>query len=225
VTPLVRFAARVATTSELDPTFRLQAIAVLSRLQGAGSGEVLLGLMRPAHPQPVQVAAARAIATLDDYPISRSVFESWARHGTAARQEVLASAVRSKSATEALLTALEEKSVAPSEIPSPVRVTLCEARDPATRTRAATLLAGASFNDRQGIVANYQHAASISGDRVRGAALFQDHCITCHAIQGRGGRVGPDLSGVGSRRNDLLLVDILYGADCRRDGRHRHRTT
>src|SRR5262249_1512513 len=59
------------------------------------------------------------------------------------------------------------------------------------------------------IVSKYLPALSLAGERSRGALLFKEHCAVCHAVQGVGPRVGPDLTAVGSRRNDALLVDIL----------------
>ena len=52
------------------------------------------------------------------------------------------------------------------------------------------------------------------GDPRRGHAVFQSQrtsCVTCHQVQGKGGRVGPDLSTTGTRRDTRdLLEAILY---------------
>jgi len=49
----------------------------------------------------------------------------------------------------------------------------------------------------------------MTGDRQRGAKVFSAQCATCHAVQGRGKRVGPDLTGAASRARETLLVDLL----------------
>ena len=49
----------------------------------------------------------------------------------------------------------------------------------------------------------------MAGDRQRGAMTFAKLCLPCHAIQGKGNHVGPDLSGVASRPKEALLVDVL----------------
>jgi putative heme-binding domain-containing protein len=48
----------------------------------------------------------------------------------------------------------------------------------------------------------------LSGDRQAGEKLFQGdgNCWLCHMVNGRGGRVGPDLSSVGSRRSPEFLA-------------------
>jgi putative heme-binding domain-containing protein len=47
------------------------------------------------------------------------------------------------------------------------------------------------------------------GDSTRGSKHFFEHCSNCHLLQGKGHRVGPDLSGIASRPREALLSDIL----------------
>ena len=44
---------------------------------------------------------------------------------------------------------------------------------------------------------------------MRGAAVFTRICFSCHAIQGKGNHVGPDLSSIASRPKESLLIDVL----------------
>ena len=43
----------------------------------------------------------------------------------------------------------------------------------------------------------------------RGADVFTRACAACHAIEGKGGSIGPQLDGIGGRGPDRLLEDIL----------------
>ena len=52
-------------------------------------------------------------------------------------------------------------------------------------------------------------ALHLKGDPARGAAITARLCLSCHYLQGRGQRVGPDLSSTGTRPADQLLTDIL----------------
>ncbi|HYL68485.1 MAG TPA: c-type cytochrome [Candidatus Limnocylindria bacterium] len=51
-------------------------------------------------------------------------------------------------------------------------------------------------------------ALQVPGDRQAGEKLFQGdgNCWLCHMVNGKGGRVGPDLSSVGSRRSAEFLA-------------------
>ena len=48
-----------------------------------------------------------------------------------------------------------------------------------------------------------------TGDAANGERLFRVNCASCHRVNGRGGRLGPDLSRIGSGRSrDGLIRDI-----------------
>jgi putative heme-binding domain-containing protein len=51
----------------------------------------------------------------------------------------------------------------------------------------------------------------VTGDRDKGKAIFygKGNCTSCHMVSGQGGRLGPDLSGVGASRSIQYLVDSI----------------
>ena len=56
-----------------------------------------------------------------------------------------------------------------------------------------------------------QPVAPAVGDQVRGEALFFGiaNCSSCHMVNGRGGRLGPELSTVGSARSRAYLAESI----------------
>jgi cytochrome c oxidase cbb3-type subunit 3 len=56
-----------------------------------------------------------------------------------------------------------------------------------------------------------QPPAAPVGDQTRGEALFfgTARCSTCHIVNGRGGRLGPELTTVGSARSRAYLVESI----------------
>jgi putative heme-binding domain-containing protein len=56
-----------------------------------------------------------------------------------------------------------------------------------------------------------QTAPPATGDQARGETLFfgTARCSTCHIVNGRGGRLGPELSTVGSARSRAYLVESI----------------
>jgi putative heme-binding domain-containing protein len=56
-----------------------------------------------------------------------------------------------------------------------------------------------------------QPAAAAAGDQSLGEALFfgTARCSSCHIVNGRGGRLGPELSTVGSARSRAYLVESI----------------
>jgi cytochrome c oxidase cbb3-type subunit 3 len=59
--------------------------------------------------------------------------------------------------------------------------------------------------------------AAVNGDARRGESLFfgATRCSSCHIVNGRGGRLGPELTTVGSARSRAYLVESI-----REPGRH-----
>ncbi len=47
------------------------------------------------------------------------------------------------------------------------------------------------------------------GDIAAGKIVFQKNCMACHTIEGEGGQVGPELTGIGIRPRGDLLIDII----------------
>lgn len=58
-----------------------------------------------------------------------------------------------------------------------------------------------------------QFALQTPGDAERGRALFlnieKSHCLKCHRLQGQGGSIGPDLTGVGGRFSRIHLIESI----------------
>ncbi len=48
-----------------------------------------------------------------------------------------------------------------------------------------------------------------SGNRERGMKIFEEHCAACHIMFGRGGKLGPDLTGSDRKNINYLLENIL----------------
>jgi putative membrane-bound dehydrogenase-like protein len=187
---------------------RLAAVELLGSLD-AGAGSILVDLLDARHDQQLQLAAAAALAHADA-ATAGAMFERWQELTTATRRGLLNAALRSRAGTEALVSALETDRIGRRELDLAIRDALSRQRDSQLQPRIkAVLAAGPGEPDRRDVVARFEHLADRSGDRARGAAVFEKHCLACHSVQGRGQRVGPDLSGIGSRPKQSLLVDIF----------------
>src|SRR5205823_13490669 len=69
------------------------------------------------------------------------------------------------------------------------------------------------------VLRRYAPALDLKPDAARGRGLFATHCQSCHARDGQGPKVGPDLIGVVGKSRDELLVSILDpGRDAAPDG-------
>jgi putative heme-binding domain-containing protein len=187
----------------------LHAIRILARVTPEQSGQALLTLLNSPQPEEIQSAAARALSDLDDPALAKTIFARWSTYSSATRLPLLAAAPRSTAMSAALANALESHTVTPVELTASVRQALLAAPNEGLRQRFHKVLASGTEVSRQEVVARYQPALKLQGNRQHGAALFAGTCMACHTIEGRGGHLGPDLSGIASRPKDALLDDIL----------------
>lgn len=68
--------------------------------------------------------------------------------------------------------------------------------------------AGAS-SDRADVVKQFLPVAARPGDAAKGREVYTANCGVCHLFYGQGGKVGPDLSGIGARAKAEILAEIL----------------
>jgi putative heme-binding domain-containing protein len=206
--PLWPLASATATASGPVPE-RLRALDVLARGRPDLAEAIIPGLLAASQPREIQSSAARAVARVGRPSLADKVLERWEDLTQATRRELLAALAGSPALTGPLIRALERQVIAPGELDAATRQGLLQLADAALRTRASAVLAKFAPPQRLAVLARYQAALTLSGDARRGEAVFARNCQTCHQHQGKGHRVGPDLSGIAGRAPDALLSDIL----------------
>jgi putative membrane-bound dehydrogenase-like protein len=129
----------------------------------------------------------------------------------AARRYEIASLVRRTEWSSALLDSIEAGKLPPSELATEQWAELRNNPDSKIAKRAQSLAGnkGAVTADRAAIVDKLLPAAAQPGDPHRGKEVFDANCAVCHAFNGAGGKVGPNLTGIGSREPKEILIDIL----------------
>jgi putative heme-binding domain-containing protein len=166
-------------------------------------------IVRPSQPQQLQSAGVWAVSGAKSAAAWKSLFDQWVGHSISTRQVILEQALRSPVGSDALVAALEADILSAGELPATVRDGLSQLSDNSLRGRVQPILAAIVPADRDEVLARYADVAKHRGDSPSGAQIYKRSCQTCHAIQGIGKSVGPDLTSISSRRSELLLVDIL----------------
>src|SRR5262249_27156119 len=111
---------------------------------------------------------------------------------------------------QALLTAVEKKTVLAAHL-EPVRlIRLRKHPNRALRQRAIELLAGQVAPERRKVGDSYRAALDRKSDDARGKGGFNEGCAPCQKLDGVGVQVGADLlSALRNKSPEQLLIDIL----------------
>lgn len=151
----------------------------------------------------------QAIADLNDTEASQLLIDQINNLDSTTRREVILSSLRSSTSATALLTAISENVLSASEVPEDVRLGLYSHPDDDIQKLSNRLFSSSISANRQVVIEEYLPALAIAGNAGRGGQVFKKNCLKCHAIKGLGGGVGPDLSRIGTRSAETLLVSIL----------------
>ncbi len=141
-------------------------------------------------------AAARAVLKTAPYRVTVGIASGLA--GTKPSAEVLLEAVKAGEASPRLL---QEKVV--------IEKLKASGIDQGRVSELTKGLPAADVKLNELIKARTTSFASVKPDKELGAKLFTKHCGACHQIGGVGGKVGPNLDGIGVRGLERLLEDTL----------------
>jgi putative membrane-bound dehydrogenase-like protein len=165
-------------------------------------------LMGPREPEPVQLAAVRALGRVRGDEPARFLLASWRGMSPKVRAEAADAMVAEAARARMLAQALDRGEVQPWTLAVRQRNRLIMNNDPEIRAIARRLL-GQSPADRQPVVDRYMAAIDRKADAARGKEVFKSICAKCHRLRGQGKNMGPDLGTVTHKPKPVLLEDIL----------------
>lgn len=186
------------------------AVRLLGRTSARREADLklLANLLEPQYPVALRERALAALGRLEGLDIPPALLAGWKHHPPALRSQIVQLLLRRPEWAEALLSAVERKEVAASQIEAPQRQRLMNhARD--SVAQKANLLFGSVTSDRQAVVKNYAVVSDLVGDVAHGQAIFATACAQCHQLRGAGAPVGPDLGAAAVKSIPQLLEALL----------------
>ncbi len=209
VAAIVKNGSAIALDPGRDVAQRVAALRLVGQgLSGSEAGK-LATLLTPQTPQPVELAAVRALAGTPSPHVAPLLIAGWRSYGPPVRREVQEALFARADRLPYLLGAIESGEVQAGELDAARRDQLLNHRDPEVRRRAQALLASQVPADRQKVIDQYQDVLTLAGDPARGKAVFTKNCATCHRLHGEGIEVGADLTAVRTKTREMLLIDML----------------
>lgn len=208
--------ADVATDAGRELPLRAAAIVALGNLPGPAAHDRLMGIAgEDEAPEPVVAGALAALvgrSVADAAPLTAA----WLARGPgdAAIHDVLRAFLRIRDGADRLADALASATLSPASARTALQdVTAAGRPEPRLTTvleRAAASAGGRTLSaeDRGAILARIGAGA----DPARGRELYRRaelRCVACHRIDREGGRVGPNLTAIGSAAQPDYLLDAL----------------
>lgn len=141
----------------------------------------------------------------------QAVAEHWSKLTPAVRRHAIAMLMRREEWAMALLDAIQKERIGKTDLAPEHWSQLKQNPNKAVARRAermAELNAGISA-DREEIVKKLLPIAKEKGDVARGKEVYTINCAICHTFNSEGGKVGPDLTGIGARDRGDILTEIL----------------
>jgi putative membrane-bound dehydrogenase-like protein len=209
---VVSRAAALALDDKVPADVRLSAIALMGHTDYSTAGKALTSLLAPRHPSEIQVAAVGALSQLPDGAAATGLVEPgrWRAFTPQIRDAVISALMTDEHRMVILLDALERGQIGATALGSARRGRLMNHRTAAIQTRARALFAAVESGDRMRVYERLRASvAARPGSHERGKGIFATHCAACHAFDGTGSRLGPDLSGIRNQPADAILLHVV----------------
>jgi putative membrane-bound dehydrogenase-like protein len=188
---------------------RLNAIKTLGIADFARVKESLANLLVAKQPQPVQTAAMETLARFPHDDVPALILSVWSGQTPPLRASAVEALFTRPKWISLFLNAVENQTIAVTEL-DPARVALLKKHnDPMIRERAEKLFAESAISRRNDVVQAYQTSLDMAGDVERGRAHFRKTCAACHKLEGVGESIGADLNAIRDRGTAAVMLNIL----------------
>ena len=207
---------QIANDLQTPPAERAAAFAALRNIGGSGIIADLKHLAGTAASPEIQREAVSTLAGLD-FPAALPEILATLK-ATTQEAEALAlwrALLGIRNAGAKLAPELPQSGLSPETARAGLRIAR-EGNQNSLLVPVLMQLAGLTLADKQMSAAELQTLAAEAlskGDAARGEKLYRRTdlaCMTCHAIGGAGGKVGPDLTSIGASAPPDYLVESLF---------------
>jgi putative heme-binding domain-containing protein len=196
-----------------EPAQRVDAAKRLLTLDDSlASVQAVLKQIAPTALPQVQADLLESVSTSSLERTGAEIVKRWGAMTPATQRSALGVLMRRPSWTQALLNGIESGAVNVKDLRAEHWQALTRNRDRSIAQRARQLeqSTGRAPNpDKQKVIESLTPQLAEAGDAARGKQVYVQNCAVCHTIEGEGGKVGPDLTGIGARTRNDLIVEII----------------
>ena len=188
-------------------------LASAKRLIGLDDSEGAAKLiLSPIKPQTASDLASGLITALGDSRADVTggvVLAHWKQFTPAPRRAAVTVMLRRASWAKQLLDAIKAEQIPRGDLAAEHWQQLSLHADKSIASLAKELNKANDNADRQKIYQAMLPHLNVKGDLATGEKLFTQLCAQCHTFEGKGGQVGPPLTGIGARDPKDVLIEIV----------------
>ncbi|HEX3147723.1 MAG TPA: PVC-type heme-binding CxxCH protein [Gemmataceae bacterium] len=161
----------------------------------------------------LRAAAIRALAGYDDPKSPGVILAQWKSYSTSEQRDALNTLVSRPAFANALLDAVGNKQLQPSDISADIIKAMRNLPDTSLGDKIAKVWGAVRDTpaDRAKDIAAWKKKLSVPGkdDLMLGRALYAKTCQNCHTLYGVGGKIGPDITGSNRANLDYILENVF----------------
>jgi len=201
------------TDNKLDASARTDAARRLIAIEDSPeTADLILKQISPKISPETQLGLLEALGSSHSESVGPAMVKQYSQLTPAAQRAALNLMLRRTAWTGAMLDGIQSHAIDSADVLNQQWQALASNPDRSISRKARSLqqLAGrAPTADRRDLVNKMLPLADKHGDAERGKQVFEKNCIICHTFEGKGGLVGPDLTGIGARPKADNLIDII----------------
>ncbi len=209
LTEMVESAKVVAGDEKASPGRRTHAIESLDLVPYEDAEGTLSGLLDGRQPQAVQMAALNTLGKFRKPEVAEVIIDAWSSLSPNLQTAATATLFARHDRIMALLAAIEEKLVSPSQLDANRIQYLLKHSNKDIRAKATKLLSAERLGSRNDVVTDYRQALKMKSDGARGKAVFKKECAICHKLEGVGYDLGLPLSDIKKRGEEFILTNVI----------------
>jgi putative heme-binding domain-containing protein len=198
------------TSAGASPSERADAARRMIRLKDdAATIKTILAQITPQASSDFSAMLLQSIADSRADDAAGLMIAKWSALTPPARAAAVNVMLRRVPWTAALLKGIEQRKLARNDLTASDWQTLKSHRDREIAALARKLDTTQTNPDRVKVIEAMLPALAVKGDVAMGQKLYVARCAQCHAFNGAGGKLGPELSGIGVRDTKEILAEII----------------
>lgn len=198
----ITVARQIAADRNAPTPLRVSATSLLgSQLSNQA---LLSSFLTTESPSSLKLASIDTLARIAPPNLLSTLLQNWTTYSTIERTHTIDNLLRKSDWTKATLTALQNKTISPSDFDASRRQLLLTHSDPTIRKQASQL-----FKEPSKQLDSFRPALELKGDKTTGRKVFDQLCAACHLPPKGLPMNGPDLRSITDRSKEGLFISIL----------------